>query len=288
VVAPSPTVLKRYVAIELRRLRESAGFKRDEVAKRAGCAPSHITHLEVARNLPKVPELELLLRHYGAANRIPAFLELLDAARNGRDWWLPFAGVAPSWFDLFLGLENIAEKIDSYDAVVIPALLQTPEYAEHSVRAVEPSLSNAEVAQRVELRMARRDVLTREPEPPAVSTVLDESALYRPAGNEIVLAEQLNHILKLGELPTVTVQVLPLSAGMHAGISGTFVLLSFPAMLENDPGVVYIEDRIRGTYHDSPGDIARYRGTLARLQERAYSVEESKAVLQRRVEELLR
>ncbi|MFL6143947.1 MAG: helix-turn-helix domain-containing protein [Labedaea sp.] len=285
-VAPSPTVLKRYVAVELRRLRESAGYKRDEVARRAGCTTSHITHLEVARNLPKVPELELLLTHYNAESRIPAFLELLEAARAGRDWWAPFAGVAPAWFDLFLGLESVAQDIASYDALVIPALFQTPEYAQHSVRAVGAELSGADIAQRVELRMARQDVLTRQPDPPTVTSVLDESVLYRVAGDELVLAEQLSHLLKLMELPTVTIRVLPFGSGMHAGISGTFVLLSFPAMLENDPGVVYIEDRVRGTYHDSPVDIARYQATLRLLQGQAYPVEESRAAIQRRVDEL--
>jgi transcriptional regulator with XRE-family HTH domain len=287
VVAPSPIVLKRYVAIELRRLRESAGLKRDEVARRAGCATSHITHLEVARNLPKVPELELLLRHYGAASRIPAFVELLDAARSGRDWWVPYAGAAPSWFDLFLGLESIAEKISSFDALVVPALFQTPDYAEHVVRTAEPDLTAAEVAQRVELLMARQDVLTRQPDPPQVSTVLDESVLHRPAGDDIVLAEQLTHLVKLAELPTVSIRVLPFAAGMHAGLSGTFVLLSFPAMLENDPGVAYTEDGIRGTYHDEPADIARYRATLNRLLKQAYSEDDTRAALWRRLKEMI-
>lgn len=286
-VAPSPTVLKRYVGLELRRLRESAGFKRDQVAERAGCATSHITHLEVARNLPKVPELELLLRHYGAAKRIPAFLELLDAARTGQDWWEPYVGAAPTWFELFLGLEASAERISSYDALIIPGLFQTPDYAEHIVRTDDPELTSAEVGLRVELRMARQDVLGRQPDPPIVVTVLDESVLYRPAVDEMVLAEQLNHLLKLAESPTISVRVLPLAAGVHAGISGTFMLLTFPAMLENDPGVAYTEDRIRGTYYDDPAEIARYRATLTRVQDLAYSAEESRTVILHRVEDLL-
>jgi transcriptional regulator with XRE-family HTH domain len=284
--APSPTVLKRYVGLELRRLRESAGFKRDEVAKRAGCVTSHITHLEVARNLPKVPELELLLTHYGAVDRIPAFVELLEAARTGSDWWLPFAGATPAWFDLFLGLESCAERIASFHPLVIPTLFQTPEYAADVVRAGEPDLTSDEVARRVELRMARQDVLTRQPDPPLVSAVLDESVLHRPAVDDLVLAEQLSHLVKLAELPTVTIRVLPLASGVHAGVSGTFVLLTFPAMFENDPGMAYTEDRIRGSYYDDPEDIARYRATLTRLQDLAYSVDDSLAALLRRVEEL--
>ncbi len=286
-IAPSPTVLKRYVGLELRRLRESAGFKRDQVAERAGCATSHITHLEVARNLPKVPELELLLRHYGAAKRIPAFLELLDAARTGQDWWTPYVGTAPSWFELFLGLEASAERISSYDALIIPGLFQTPDYAEHIMRTGDPELTSAEIGRRVELRMARQDVLGRQPDPPIVESVLDESVLYRPAVDELVLAEQLNHLLKLAESPTISVRVLPLSAGVHAGVCGTFMMLTFPAILENDPGVAYTEDRIKGTYYDDPEEIARYRATLTLLQAQAYSSEESRTVILRRVDDLL-
>lgn len=286
-IAPSPTVLKRYVALELRRLRESAGFKRDEVAKRAGCATSHITHLEVARNLPKVPELELLLRHYDAEDRIPAFVELLDGARAGRDWWTPFATAAPAWFHLYLGLESCAEQISSYDALVIPDLFQTRDYAEHIARAGDPNLTEAELCERVELVLARQEVLNRQPEPPIVTSVLDESVLYRPAVDDEVLAGQLIHVLELAEQPSVTIRVLPLAAGVHAGITGTFALLSFPALLENDPGVAYTEDRIKGTYYDEPDEIARYRETLARLREQAYSVAESRMTLQQRVEELV-
>jgi hypothetical protein len=243
--------------------------------------------LEVARNLPKVPELELLLRHYGAAKRIPAFLELLDAARTGQDWWTPYAGTAPSWFELFLGLEASAERISSWDALIIPGLFQTPDYAEHIVRTGDPELTSAEIGRRVELRMARQDVLGRQPDPPIVETVLDESVLYRPAVDELVLAEQLNHLLKLAESPTISVRVLPLAAGVHAGISGTFMMLTFPAILENDPGVVYTEDRIKGTYYDDPEEIARYRATLTLLQAQAYSAEESRTVILRRVDDLL-
>jgi transcriptional regulator with XRE-family HTH domain len=287
VIAPSPTVLKRYVALELRRLRESAGFKREEVARRAGCATSHITHLEVARNLPKVPELELLLRHYDAEDRIPAFVELLDGARTGRDWWAPFAGAAPSWFHLYLSLESSAEQIDGYNALVIPDLFQTSDYAEHILRAREPGLTDLEVAERLELLLARQEVLTRAPQPPVVSSIIDESALYRPAVHDHVLAEQLQHLLKLAELPTVTIRVLPLAAGVHAGISGTFTLLAFPAVLENDPGIAYTQDRIRGTYYDDPEHITRYRETLTRLSDQAYPVEESRATLLHRVQELI-
>ncbi len=208
VASSSPTVLKRYVALELRRLREAAGFKREQVAARLRCAVSHISHLETMRNLPKGPELEVLLEFYGVGERAAAFLDLVDAARRGRDWWLPFKDAAPEWFDLYLGMESSAVQIDSYDSMVVPGLFQTPAYAKAVIRAGEPELPDAEVARRIELRMARQDVLTRQPDPPAVWSVLDESTLHRPAGEPQVLLEQLDHLVKLLDLPMVTIQAV--------------------------------------------------------------------------------
>ena len=286
VATSSPTLLKRYIALELRRLREAAGLSRDKVVARLRCVPSHISHLETMRNLPKAPELEVLLGFYGVAERTEAFLELVDAARKGRDWWLPFKGTAPEWFDLYLAMESSAVQIDSYDAMVVPGLFQTPAYAKAVIRAGEPELADAEVARRIELRMTRQDVLTRQPDPPAVWCVLDESVLYRPAGEPRVLLEQLDYLIKLLELPTLTIQVLPLEAGVHAGVEGTFMILTFPPELVGDPGIAYVESRIKSTYYEDPAEIMTYRNTLRRIQIQACPPEETRALLIRRIEEL--
>jgi len=286
VASSSPTVLKRYVALELRRLREAAGFKREQVAARLRCAVSHISHLETMRNLPKGPELEVLLEFYGVGERAAAFLDLVDAARRGRDWWLPFKDAAPEWFDLYLGMESSAVQIDSYDSMVVPGLFQTPAYAKAVIRAGEPELADAEVARRIELRMARQDVLTRQPDSPAVWSVLDESALHRPAGEPQVLLEQLDHLVKLLDLPMVTIQVLPLEAGVHAGVEGTFMILTFPPELVGDPGIAYVESRIGSTYYEDPAEIMTYRNTLRRIQIQARTPQETRTLLVRRIEEL--
>ena len=286
VASSSPTVLKRYIALELRRLREAAGFKREQVAERLRCAVSHISHLETMRNLPKGPELEVLLDFYGAGERTAAFLDLVDAARKGRDWWIPFKDAAPEWFDLFLAMESSAVQIDSYDSMIVPGLFQTPAYAKAVIRAGEPELADAEVARRVELRMGRQDVLTRQPDPPIVWRVLDESVLYRPAGEPQVLVEQLEHLVKLTDLPMVTIQVLPLEVGVHAGIEGTFTILTFPPELEGDPGIAYTEARTKATYYEDRAEIMAYRNTLRRIQIHARTPEETRTLLVRRIEEL--
>ncbi|MGH3770121.1 MAG: helix-turn-helix domain-containing protein [Pseudonocardiaceae bacterium] len=286
VASSSPTVLKRYVALELRRLREGTGFTRERVAERLHCVVSHISHLETMRNLPKAAELEVLLGFYGVAERTAPFQELVDAARKGRDWWLPFKGTAPEWFDLFLAMESSAMQIDSYDSMIVPGLFQTPAYAKAVIRAGEPELSDAELARRIEQRMARQDVLTRQPDPPIVWRVLDESVLHRPAGEPRVLAEQLEHLVKLLDLPALTVQLLPLEAGVHAGIEGTFTIMTFPPELVGDPGIAYVESRIGGTYYEDPAEIMTYRNTMRRIQVHARTPQETRTLLVRRIEEL--
>lgn len=281
----SPTVLRRYVALELQRLRVAAGIKREEIAIELGRTPGHIRHLETMHHLPNSLEIKALLAKYGAAERTEDFLSLVDAARRGRDWWQNFPGV-PKWLDLLLGMELAAVRIDSYDTMAVTGLFQTPAYAEAIIRAGEPELSDIEVQQRVELRMARQDVLTR-PDPPTVWCVMDEAVLHHQPRNSAVLAEQLEHLVKLADLPNVHLQVVPFDGvSLNAGVNGTFTILTFGPELASDPGVVYTESRISGTYYEDAAEIMRYRDTFTRVQVEARTPEESRVILARRAEEI--
>ena len=281
----SPTVLRWYVALELGRLRQSAGFTMKQVAERLGRSHGHVAHLETGRNLPARTELEALLDFYGVGERIPSFVELLSSARGGKDWWLPFEGAAPAWLDLFLGLESAASQIESYDAQVVPGLFQTPAYTEAVIRAGDPELPEVELARRIELRLARQEVLTREPEPPSVWSILDESVLHSSAGKPAVMRAQLEHLAKLSELPNVTILMLPISTRPHAGMDGTFKILSFPH-LAGAPAVGYTDGRVRGSYYEDPAAVLSYRNALTRLHNLAVSPEESRTMIRNRAKEL--
>jgi len=274
------------VALELRRQREAAGLSRDKVAARLRCASSHIAHLETGRNLPRSTELEVLLGFYGLNGRIPEFLELVDAARRGKDWWLPFKGVVPDWFDLYLGIESAAAQIEAYALAFVPGLFQTRRYAEAVIRARSPELPDADVGHRIDLRMARQDVLVRQPSPPSVRCVLDEAVLLRLPPRPEVMAEQLHHLTKLSELPNVTIQILPLTAGLHAGFEGPFTILTFPPDLIGDPGVVYTDTRFRGTYYEDPAEILAYRNTWTEIRLAALTPDQTHTHLTQRIEEL--
>jgi transcriptional regulator with XRE-family HTH domain len=286
VTVTNPTMLRRYVALELRRLREAAGLSMDEVGKELGRSGSTVRHLETQRSLPGRLEVERLLQLFGVSERTEGFLNLVNAARRGKDWWADFPGV-PERMDLLLGMEAAAVDIRGYDAVLVPGLFQTPTYAKAVMRAGEPNLPDDELRPLIDLRMQRQDILTRRLDPPAVWWVLDESVLTRRAADPMVLPEQLNHLVRLGDLPNVHIRILPSDAvGIHAGMDGSFRIFTFGSEMVNDPGVVYTESRIGVNYHENPADIQRYHETWLQVQVQALNPEESRAMLVRRVEEI--
>ncbi|MGJ7909019.1 helix-turn-helix domain-containing protein [Actinopolyspora sp. H202] len=286
----SPTVLKRWIAFELRKLRERSGLSREDSARAVRGSEQGIGHIENGRSLPPPLQLDKLLELYGVPERSEFFQELRTRAKKGRDWWINFdftSEVLPEYFELFLGLESCAASIESFDAQLVSGLMQTRSYTEAVIRGLQPESSEKEVARRVELRMARqREVLNRDGGPPALWSVIHESALRTPIGGVEVAREQLRYLSRLSEQPHVTVQVLPMSAGAHTGIEGAFIYLAFPPELENDPGTVYAETRVKGYYYEQPEEIATYRWVMRHLQAHACTPQEAPAVLERIAEEL--
>lgn len=237
-------------------------------------------------SIPKPVEVRALFPLYGVDERVEPFLKLINAARHGRNWWADIPGI-PKWLDLLLGMEAAAVTINSYDAMVVPGLFQTPRYTEALIRAGEPTLPESDLQPRIDLRMQRQDVLVR-PDPPAVWCVLDESVLHRRPSNPKVLREQLEHLVKLTDLPNVHIQVLPFSAmGLHTGMNGTFTVLTFGPELVGDPGITYVESLISGSYYEDPAEVARYRDAWSRVQLEALSPDDSRAMLARRAEEIV-
>jgi transcriptional regulator with XRE-family HTH domain len=285
VMSSSPAVLRRWIGLELRRLREEAGYERKEVARHLGCALSRIGHLETARNPPRPDDLKQMLSFYGMPERLDFFLDLLDRARR-KNWWDGIGdSVVPSWFDLYLGLEEGAARLEAYDALAVPGLLQTPEYAEAIIRGgMLDSLPDTEIRRRVELRMARQSVLTRALDPLHLWAIVDEAVLRRQVGGSDVLRAQLEHLLSAAKRPRLDVQVLPPSVGAHPGLDGSFRIMRFP--LEGDPGVVYAETRLGGRYFEEPHQIDEYTRIMNRLRVLALSLEESQAFIASLIEEL--
>jgi transcriptional regulator with XRE-family HTH domain len=223
----SPTVRRLRLAAELREIRESKGKSGDAVAAALKWSPSKISRYERARTGLQPREVERLLDYYEITGARRTLLLALaqDAAQKG--WWEEFADDLSADYQQFIGLEHEASSIAIWHVDVVPGLLQTQAYARHiisSYNRVDPRAPRM-VERMVKVRMRRQQVLNREPEL-QLSVVLDESVLKRRIGDEQVMYEQLQRLVREADRPNLTLQVLPLDA-QHTVFGESFVIFSF-------------------------------------------------------------
>ncbi|MFC9250220.1 helix-turn-helix domain-containing protein [Amycolatopsis thailandensis] len=282
----TPTAIKRWIALEMKRLREAAGYDRATAAERIGKATTVIAHIETSRNLPAPADLEILLDFYGVPERAPRFLDLTKRAKRGRDWWINFDDGVFDWFNLYLGLETGAARIRTVDLVVLPGLFQTRDYALAIISEGRRWDTKAELETMVDLRMARQEILDRPADAPQIWSILDESVLRRQVGGPAVMRDQLQHLMDLTERSNIDIQVLPFTAGAHGASDGMFVLLDYPPEFTGDPGTVYVENRREGLYYDDKEDLRRFRNTFERLQAQAENPGRTRAFIQNLAREI--
>jgi transcriptional regulator with XRE-family HTH domain len=259
-----PTVRRILVGAQLRRLRESRGITREEAGYVIRASGSKISRLELGRVSFKERDIADLLTFYGVedAQQREALLELARDA-NTPGWWHDYDDVLPSWFQTYVGLEEAASLIRSYEVQFVPGLLQTEDYARSVIVSGRPELRAEEVERRVNLRMARQKVLSRRNHPVQLWVVVDEALLRRPIGGTKVMRGQIQRLLELAERPNITIQIMPFRFGGHSAEGGAFSILRFP---ETDlPDVVYVEQLVSALYLDKREHVDRYLETMNRL-----------------------
>lgn len=276
----SPTVRRWELGQSLRRLREQAGMKIEDVAEQLGCSASKVSRLETAARGAGQRDVRDLCRIYEADPDTEE--RLLDLARESRQpgWWQAYEEVA-SRGATYLGLEEAAASITQYQTIRIPGLLQTPEYARALIRGIVPSMSATGVEQFVDSRRERHRLLDREPRLDYWS-ILDEAVLRRQVGGREVMREQLEHLAALVDSQKITLQVVPFEAGAHAGMEGSFTVLRFADGVMGD--VIYVESRSGQLFLNRPPELAVYRETLDHLRATAESPERSRDLLRRLAE----
>ncbi|MFD1932613.1 MULTISPECIES: helix-turn-helix domain-containing protein [Nonomuraea] len=258
-----PTALRILLGSQLRRLRESRGVTREEAGHLIRGSESKISRMELGRVGFKERDVADLLTLYGVAEEgaRKAVLDLVTTA-NEPGWWHRFNDLLPSWFQAYVGLEEAAARIRTYEVQFVPGLLQTKEYAKAVITAGSAGVSGDEIARRVDLRLERQRVLER-PGGPILWAVIDEAALRRPIGGAEVMKAQLEHLIDLMRQPTITIQVMPFDFGGHSAEGGAFSILRFP---DHDlPDVVYVEQLASALYLDKREDVDRYTEVMERL-----------------------
>lgn len=272
-----PTVRRRQLGAELRRLREQAGKRIEDAATHLECSMSKISRVETGQAPIKGRDVRDLLEWYGVSDplRIETVMQIhKDAQQQG--WWAHYGDVLPSGMATYAGLESDARVLRQYESTVVPGLLQTEDYA-RAVIATAWFNQPHETDQLVRFRKERQTLLTRQPDPLELWVVLEESALRRPVGGREVMAAQLRHLAETVTMPNVTLQIMPTAKGAHVAMAGPFSLLEFQPHAST---VVYVESAAGNVYLEKERDVRTFVQTFDLLRATAPDPQEALALLE--------
>ncbi|MEV6117302.1 helix-turn-helix transcriptional regulator [Streptomyces sp. NPDC052109] len=271
-----PAVRRRKLGAELRMLRTGAGLTSGEAARLVGWHQSKVSRIETGASGVKPADVRLLLDAYGVRDgQLCELLLMLASSEDAGDrhrWWHAYRGVLPPAYRDFISLESQASAMRTLETTVVPGLLQTREYARAVTRAAVKDLDDESLDALVEVRLARQDVL-RAARPLELSAVLDEAVLRREVGGPGVMARQLERLTEAARLPQVRLQVLPFGAGAHIGLTGPFVIFSFPSTSDLD--VVVLDQLTSSLYLERKEDLMAYSEAFDTLRFHALSPEDS-------------
>ncbi|WP_246042248.1 MULTISPECIES: helix-turn-helix transcriptional regulator [Streptomyces] len=266
-VTGNPTVSRRRLGSELRRLREISGMTTQQVAARLLISQPKISLLENGRRNVKPRDVRDLCGLYGVRDQRRVDDLMRMARESGRQgWWHAYDDIR---YGAYIGLESEAAAVRCYEAQVVPGLLQTSAYARSVIAGTIPQATAEQAARRLEVRMRRQDRLRTTGTPLRLWAVMDASVLWRVVGSREVMRAQLEHLIRISAQPHITLQVLPHDAGAHPGVAGQFTLLDFAEA--TDGSVVYLERFTSDLYLEKRSDVRRYSDMYAHVQARALS-----------------
>jgi transcriptional regulator with XRE-family HTH domain len=268
----SPTVRRRQLSAELRKLRAQSNLTQTEVTERLEWSQGKLARMERNEWLrPDLHDIRLLLDIYGVTDEAYRD-ELLSWAREGRQrgWWHPHKKLLGEQYTGYIGLEAEAATVLTFETLMMPGLLQTPDYARAIIQGWQAEIDAEAVHRRVEVRTRRQEILTREPDPLRLWAVMDEAVLHRRVGNAEIMQAQMHHLLQVAELPRVTLQVIPFEAGAHPGAAGPFSILQFPDLA---PEAVYVENLAGELYVERLEQVEEFRRGFRQLTAVALSPE---------------
>lgn len=269
----SPTVLRIAIGSRLRKLREAAGFSPPDASAHIRCHDSKISRMECGRVPLKVRDVQDLLELYGVDPLERAASADLVELSNRSGWWERYNNVVPEWFDKLIGLQEGASIIWTYEVLLVPGLLQTPEYAFAVTQKGFPLADRLDIEARVNLRVDRQKILSRA-DGPRLWALIDASVLDREIGGPEVMYGQINHMIDLMDHPRITLQIVPADFVVAIGMPVT--LIRFPLDL---PDIVYLENSFGANYLDRAKETTHFRALLDPLASKAHSPEQTRSRL---------
>lgn len=280
---PSPVVSRMVTGLALRRWREASHLSLDDAGQAIGLPGREISRREQGRCGFRLRDVAQLCDLYQITDQAERAM-LLGLARSGNHpgWWQPYADLIPPWFAHYLALEQAASVIRSYDAQIVPALLQTAEYARAVIMLGHADTPAADIERRVELQMRRQDIM-HSPDF-HLWVLIDEAGLRRPVGRASIMRAQLRRLIEACDMPRVTIAVLPFHLGGHPAVGGRFSLLRMPNRAL--PDVVCLEHIVTADFYDEAAERDYYLHLLNRLVIQAQAAGPPGAVLAKILREM--
>ena len=257
-----PSVRRLILGSQLRRLREQSGISCAEAGYSIRGSASKISRMETGRISFKERDVDDLLTLYGLGDQEErAQLMSLVAQTKQTGWWHRYNERMPKWFEDYVGLEEAAARIQSWELQFIPGLLQTEDYARMAIVHGHPRAADEMIESMVDLRMRRQRILGGT-HPPRLWMVIDESVLHRTLGSASMLKKQIDRLLELTELSHISLQVVPFAKSGYVA-EGAFSILRFA---ETElPDIAYIEHLTGALYLERLDEIEVYGRAFDRL-----------------------
>ncbi|MFJ9637559.1 helix-turn-helix domain-containing protein [Streptomyces sp. NPDC101178] len=280
--APEPHVQQLILGALLRDLRIRRNLTLRQVALSTLCSVAGLSRFERGDRLPQREQLDGMLTLYGvdSLDERRRILKTWQAA-DRPSWWHEYRDIMPPWLQSLFDLERSADLIKTFEARIVPGLLQTPEYAKAIMRTGMDGGSDQEIDRRVQLRMKRQQLL-HAADGPKLWAILDESVLRRQVGGSAVMGEQLRHLVDMASRPNLTIQVLPMDAHAYGDVGAPVTVMRFAE--RSLPDVVYLEQLSGGQYLRREDDNERYRHLLNHLAAAAEEPDRTEGILHRILE----
>ncbi|MFR9723385.1 helix-turn-helix domain-containing protein [Streptomyces sp. MS19] len=275
------TVPRRQLGRHLRELRIAAHMTLKTAAQVLEWSEAKMSRIESGQTSVRVHDARAMCAAYGADHELAEALVGLARETKAKGWWHVYDDVIPDGFDVFIGLEQGADRIDWYETDLVPGLFQTPEYHRIVLAAWDANLPADEVERRITVRMQRQAILTRPMRAVTFRVVLNEGVVRYPIGGAAVMADQVRRIIELSNRPNVRLRVIQPDAGMHQGLmTGQFGILRFPSgRTVGEPATVYADGYLGDLYLDGDDQVARYAKAYDDIWTKALDEQASRSLL---------
>ncbi|MFE6890296.1 helix-turn-helix domain-containing protein [Streptomyces sp. NPDC057694] len=279
-MAGSPTARRRRLSIELKKLREASGLTCAQVGAAVDWSGSKVNRMETGHGRVQPSDVDALCRLYETSDEMRDFLKSLARQAKTKGWWQVHGSGVPEWFNIYIGLEQEASAFRQYQCELIPGLMQTTAYMTE-LHSAGSHMTPEDSERAIRVRQERQEMLTRA-DAPDVWFIMSEGALRNVVGDRAVMRDQLEHLLNVAQLKSVTLQVLPFDSGTRP-VTGSFTILGFPD--QEDPDVVYRDGITDAVYLEGDHHVREYTRAFDGLMAAAQSPQRSLLLIKNLVKE---